>query len=86
MIFTQPVVYEFDQLEVPTLLIIGTRDRTALGKNLVSNEVKATLDLMTGKEKKPGIKSNASSWKYQTQVTFHILKLLKNSSLPLWNI
>lgn len=43
MIFTQPVVYEFENLEVPTLLIIGTRDRTALGKNLVSNEVKETM-------------------------------------------
>ncbi|NGM89725.1 alpha/beta hydrolase, partial [Parapusillimonas sp. SGNA-6] len=28
MIFTQPVVYEFQNLSVPTLLIIGTRDRT----------------------------------------------------------
>lgn len=43
MVFTQPVVYEFEQLEVPTLLIIGTRDRTALGKNLVPEEVKATM-------------------------------------------
>lgn len=45
MILTQPVVYEFDEIEVPTLLIIGTRDRTALGKNLVSEEVKATMGL-----------------------------------------
>lgn len=45
MILTQPVVYEFEELEVPTLLIIGTRDRTALGKNLVSKEVKATMGL-----------------------------------------
>lgn len=45
MILTQPVVYEFKELEVPTLLIIGTRDRTALGKNLVSEEVKATMGL-----------------------------------------
>ncbi len=43
MIFTQPVVYEFKALRVPTLLIIGTRDRTALGKNLVSDEVRATM-------------------------------------------
>lgn len=33
MIFTQPVCYEFDQLKMPVLLIIGQRDRTALGKN-----------------------------------------------------
>ncbi len=45
MIFTQPVVYEFHTLEVPTLLIIGTRDRTALGKNLVSEEVRKTMGL-----------------------------------------
>ena len=43
MIFTQPVIHDFDQIQVPTLLIIGTRDRTALGKNLVSDEVRATL-------------------------------------------
>lgn len=43
MIFTQPVVYEFDQVNVPTLLIIGQRDRTALGKNLVSEEVRQTM-------------------------------------------
>ena len=43
MIFTQPVVYEFQNITVPTLLIIGTRDRTALGKNLVTPEVKATM-------------------------------------------
>ncbi len=45
MILTQPVVYEFEELRVPTLLIIGTRDRTALGKNLVSEEVRATMGL-----------------------------------------
>ncbi|KFC19827.1 alpha/beta fold hydrolase [Chryseobacterium sp. FH1] len=37
MIFTQPVVYEFQNLNVPTLLIIGTRDRTAIGKNNVKD-------------------------------------------------
>jgi len=45
MIFTQPVVYEFDKLQVETLLIIGTRDRTALGKPLVSEEVRKTMGL-----------------------------------------
>ncbi|TQI70278.1 pimeloyl-ACP methyl ester carboxylesterase [Gramella sp. Hel_I_59] len=45
MILTQPVVYEFKNLQMPTLLIIGTRDRTALGKNLVSEEVKASMGL-----------------------------------------
>ncbi|WP_126974437.1 alpha/beta fold hydrolase [Gynurincola endophyticus] len=37
MIFTQPVVYEFDKIKTPTLLIIGTRDRTAIGKNNVKD-------------------------------------------------
>ncbi|GAA4141031.1 alpha/beta hydrolase [Sphingobacterium kyonggiense] len=37
MIFTQPVVYEFKNLNVSTLLIIGTRDRTAIGKDRVKD-------------------------------------------------
>ena len=45
MIFTQPVVYEFKNIAAPTLLIIGTRDRTALGKPLVSDEVRKTMGL-----------------------------------------
>lgn len=43
MVFTQPVLYEFGDLKVPTLLIIGDRDRTALGKNRVSPKVAETL-------------------------------------------
>lgn len=43
MIFTQPVVYEFKNVKCPTLLIIGTRDRTALGKPLVSEKVRASM-------------------------------------------
>lgn len=45
MIFTQPVVYEFQDIEATTLLIIGTRDRTALGKPLVDEEVRQTMGL-----------------------------------------
>lgn len=45
MIFTQPVVYEFKNVSAPTLLIIGTRDRTALGKPLVSENVRKTMGL-----------------------------------------
>lgn len=45
MIFTQPVLYEFGNIKSPTLLIIGTRDRTALGKPLVSKEVGKTMGL-----------------------------------------
>jgi pimeloyl-ACP methyl ester carboxylesterase len=43
MIFTQPVLYEFDRLKSPTLLIIGQRDRTAIGKDRVTKEVAARL-------------------------------------------
>ena len=52
MIFTQPVVYEFKNIKCPTLLIIGTRDKTALGKPLVSEEVRKTMGLynVLGKE------------------------------------
>ncbi len=32
MVFTQPVVYEFKNISVPTSLIMGQRDRTAIGK------------------------------------------------------
>lgn len=45
MIFTQPVVYEFKNITAPTLLIIGTRDRTALGKPLVSEDISTTMGL-----------------------------------------
>ncbi len=43
MIFTQPVCYEFEHIQAPTLLLIGQRDRTALGKNRAPEEVKGTL-------------------------------------------
>jgi len=45
MIFTQPVLYEFGEIKAPTLLIIGTRDRTALGKPLVSKAVREKMGL-----------------------------------------
>lgn len=43
MIFTQPVLYEFSDLAMPTLLIIGQRDRTALGTGMVSDKVARTM-------------------------------------------
>jgi pimeloyl-ACP methyl ester carboxylesterase len=43
MIITQPVVYEFEKLTMPVLLIIGKRDRTAIGKNLVADSVKKQM-------------------------------------------
>lgn len=52
MVFTQPVIYEVGLLKMPTLLLLGTRDRTAVGKGWASEKVKAELgryDLL-GKE------------------------------------
>ncbi|WP_026898030.1 alpha/beta fold hydrolase [Daejeonella oryzae] len=43
MIFTQPVCYEFQNIKNPTLLIIGQRDRTALGKNKAPKEIQNSL-------------------------------------------
>ncbi len=45
MIMTQPVLYEFKNLDLPTLLIIGTRDKTALGKNLVDEKTRMQMGL-----------------------------------------
>lgn len=41
MIFTQPVVYEVPKLQVPTLLMIGQADTTAIGNDIAPAEVKA---------------------------------------------
>lgn len=43
MIFTQPVVYEFGNVQQPTLLLIGTADTTAIGSDIASPQVKARL-------------------------------------------
>jgi pimeloyl-ACP methyl ester carboxylesterase len=43
MIFTQPVLYEFGRIRVPTLLMIGQKDRTAPGANRAPPEVAARL-------------------------------------------
>jgi pimeloyl-ACP methyl ester carboxylesterase len=43
MIGTQPVVHEFPDLRVPTLLIIGQRDRTAIGRDRARPDARARL-------------------------------------------
>ena len=43
MIFTQPVYYEFKDLQARTLLIIGNLDNTAIGSDIASPEIKAKL-------------------------------------------
>ncbi len=43
MILTQPVCHEFGRISVPTLLIIGQRDRTAIGRAGADPELKKQL-------------------------------------------
>jgi pimeloyl-ACP methyl ester carboxylesterase len=43
MVFTQPVVHEFSQIAVPTLLMIGQRDRTAIGRASAPADVRKKL-------------------------------------------
>jgi len=43
MIYTQPVCYEFGQLAVPTVLFIGDKDTTAIGKDVAPPQVRAKL-------------------------------------------
>lgn len=45
MIFTQPVVYEFGNIKCPTLLIIGTRDRTAIGRERAPKDIQSKMGL-----------------------------------------
>lgn len=41
MAYEQPVAYEFKNIKVPTLLIIGQADRTILGKNRLPKELQS---------------------------------------------
>lgn len=43
MVFTQPVVHEFPDLRVPTLLVIGLRDRTAIGRGWAPERARPLL-------------------------------------------
>lgn len=43
MILTQPVCHEFDRLHAPVLLIVGSLDRTAIGRDQVPEPVRKTL-------------------------------------------
>ena len=43
MIFTQPVIYEVKNLTMPTVLINGTRDRTAIGKAWAPEKMKPLM-------------------------------------------
>jgi len=43
MIYTQPVLYEFDRVQAPTLLMIGQKDNTAIGKDAAPADLKKKL-------------------------------------------
>jgi pimeloyl-ACP methyl ester carboxylesterase len=43
MIYSQPVLYEFGDLRMPVLLVIGDKDTTAFGKDAAPPAVRATL-------------------------------------------
>jgi len=43
MIYTQPVFYELGQVSMPTLLLIGQKDTTAIGKDAAPPDVRAQL-------------------------------------------
>ncbi|SDE45647.1 alpha/beta fold hydrolase [Paraburkholderia lycopersici] len=43
MIYTQPVCYELGQVSMPTLLLIGQKDSTAIGKDAAPAEVQAKI-------------------------------------------
>jgi len=60
MIYTQPVVDDFEKITVPTLLIIGTRDRTAIGKGNAPKELQPLMGLYQslGKETQKKIKNS----------------------------
>jgi pimeloyl-ACP methyl ester carboxylesterase len=43
MIYTQPIFYELGDLAVPTVLMIGEKDNTAIGKDLAPPAIRAAL-------------------------------------------
>jgi pimeloyl-ACP methyl ester carboxylesterase len=43
MIYTQPVIYELEKLDMPVLLLVGKKDNTAIGKALAPEALRKTL-------------------------------------------
>jgi hypothetical protein len=56
------VVYEFGQLKVPTTLLIGDADTTAIGKDVAPPEVKPESAATTCWEKKPRTRYRKRGW------------------------
>lgn len=42
MIYEQPVVYEFSELDVPVVLMIGTKDKTVVGRDKLAPELRSS--------------------------------------------
>jgi pimeloyl-ACP methyl ester carboxylesterase len=61
MIVTQPVCYEFGDIKIPALLIIGQRDRTAIGRTAAPPKVAEELGNYPklGRETKAAIPNSA---------------------------
>lgn len=95
MIFTQPVYYEFNKLQVPTDLIIGTADTTAIGSDIAPPEVKKELGnyQLLGKEitkmipnaRLTELPNIGHSPQIQDPALFHklLIRLLNNQPKPL---
>ena len=62
MIYTQPVVYELGALKPDTLLIIGDKDTTAIGKDLAPPDIQRTLGNYRCWRSKPRPPSRMSRW------------------------
>jgi len=60
MVYTQPVVDDFQKISAPTLLIIGTRDRTAIGKAFAPKDLQPLMGQYQnlGKETQKKIKNS----------------------------
>ena len=43
MVFNQPVVHELERIAVPTVLMVGEKDNTAMGKNRADRALAAQL-------------------------------------------
>jgi pimeloyl-ACP methyl ester carboxylesterase len=43
MIYRQPVVHEFPNIKAPTLVVIGQKDKTTLGRGFVAPDVIKTM-------------------------------------------
>lgn len=60
MVFTQPIIYELPNLKMPSLLIVGDNDNTAIGKAWAPAAVKPLLGHyeILGKQVSPTIPGN----------------------------